>query len=237
MKLNVNKWYKNPNLLGITTQNNKHLCNIFLPNLLQICDEYDVKNGTVVINDLLQLLDASYEVFDTKETKMFQNVKQNLEKFSYTELEQKIDKFYFQHRNVGLNPDKNNYYFSSVDELICQVELLQGYDKDSNFIRWSVTGASSFNKHQYTLINEYWSTESRGTDTPLKCYGWFVYGYIYDDMTTNSIFDVLPKFTANYVNQFIERRYISPEEFSKLSDVDKDICRKDGGIILNKHSW
>ena len=114
MKLNANKWYKNPNLVAITTQNNKHLCNIYLTNLLQICDEYDVKNGTIVTNDLLQLLDASCEIFETKETKMFQNVKQVCDKFSY---KQSFDTLFV---NTNKNFDRKSrleYNLKIIDKL------------------------------------------------------------------------------------------------------------------------
>lgn len=116
MKLNANKWYKNSNLLGITTQNNKHLCNIFLPSLLQICDEYDVKNGTIIVNDLLQLLDASYEVFETKETKMFQNVKQHYADY----VDEIFDQRYWNEQHLEQSFDQEfrlEYNLKIVDKL------------------------------------------------------------------------------------------------------------------------
>lgn len=88
MKLNVNRWYKNPNLLAITTQNNKQICNIFLSNLLQIDCTYDIENETIEVDNLFQILNASYKIFETKETKVYKNVT-NFQFFPYTNFRQK----------------------------------------------------------------------------------------------------------------------------------------------------
>ena len=153
-----------------------------------------------------------------------------------------MNKFYFKHRNCGTDPDTNKYYFSSIDELINHVDVLKHIQDRSGFIRWSVS-PSDYNSDQYALMSEYWTTESRGVDTPLKCKGWFVCGYIYTDETHNSIFDLLPEWKADYRNHFIESRYMNFSEFSKLTDlaeltdIEKELCIKDGGIILNKIDW
>lgn len=75
MKLNVNKWYKNSNLLAITTETNKHICNIFTQNLLQTFPNYVTKEETIIVEDLFKLLDNSYQIFKTVETNLYQNVK------------------------------------------------------------------------------------------------------------------------------------------------------------------
>lgn len=142
-----------------------------------------------------------------------------------------MNKFYFQYRNIGTNPDVNKYYFSTIDELINQVELLKRSQQHNNHINFSV---SSHNDNQYALMVEYLTTESRGTDIPLKCKGWFVCGYIYTDETTDNIYDLLPKWKADYTNRFIENRYMSPDDYTKLSESELEKCRNEGGIILNR---
>lgn len=109
--------------------------------------------------------------------------------------------FYFKHRNIGLDPDTNKYYFSTIEELINQVESLKSTENDKSHIKWSVSKMS--NDNHYTLMSEFWDAEKRGTDTPLKCKGWWVCGYIYTDETNKSIYDLLPKWEADYTNHFI----------------------------------
>lgn len=149
----------------------------------------------------------------------------------------KIDmiKFYFEHRNIGLDPDTNKYYFSTMEELINQVETLNNIANNKYHFKWSVS--KMINDNQYSLMSEYWTTEKRGTETPLKCKGWWVCGYIYTDETNNDLYQILPEWKADYTNHFIERRYMSPDDFGGLSELDKDKCKKDGGIILNRKSF
>ena len=80
MKLKINKWYKDPNLVAICTKSNTHLCNIYVKNLLQTFPNYVTNDETIVVEDLFQLLDNAYFIFDTVETRLYQNVKQNLNK-------------------------------------------------------------------------------------------------------------------------------------------------------------
>lgn len=145
------------------------------------------------------------------------------------------NKFYFKHRNIGIDPDTNKYYFSSIEELINQVETLKNTESKDYHIRWSIS-KMGINDNQYALMSEFWTTEKQGTETPLKCKGWFVCGYIYNDETSNNLYDLLPEFIADYTNHFIERRYISIKDFSELSELDKEKCVKDGGIVLKKQN-
>jgi hypothetical protein len=145
-----------------------------------------------------------------------------------------MHKFYYKRRNIGLNPDETKYYFSTVDELFNTVKFLNGISNNLNFIRWSIS-SSSLNKYQYTLMSEYWTTNSIGTDIPLKCKRWFVYGYIYDNETDMNIYDLFPKFEADYTNHFIENRYMTPTDFINMTEDEKYQCTTDGGIILNKN--
>ena len=144
-----------------------------------------------------------------------------------------MNSFYFVHRNIGLDPDTNKYYFTSVDDLINKVSVLKSTHNRDGHIRWSVSKSKYLDDH-YALMHEFWSTERRGTDDPVPCKGWFVCGYIHTDETTRNIYDILPKWEADYTNHFIERRYMAPADYNGLSDVDKEKCIKDGGIILNK---
>jgi hypothetical protein len=93
------------------------------------------------------------------------------------------------------------------------------------------------NDNQYALMSEFWTTEKRGTDIPLKCKGWWVYGYIYTNETDIDLHQILPKWEADYTNHFIERRYMSVDDFKGLSDLEKEKCANDGGIILNRKSF
>lgn len=45
------------------------------------------------------------------------------------------------------------------------------------------------------------------------------------------------KWKADYTNHFIERRYITVDEFERLSEIQKEKCNEDGGIILNRKSF
>jgi hypothetical protein len=80
MKLTINKWYKNPNLVSICTKSNRHLCNIYVKNLLQTFPIYVTNDETIVVEDLFELLDNACTIFDTVETRLYQNVKQFLNK-------------------------------------------------------------------------------------------------------------------------------------------------------------
>jgi hypothetical protein len=143
-----------------------------------------------------------------------------------------MNKFYFKHRNIGLDPDTNKYYLSSIEELINQVESLKT-TKKMNHIQWSISPTN--NEKMFYLMTEYWTIEKRGTDIPLKCMGWFVCGYIFTDETNGNIYDLLPEWNADYTNRFIERRYMTVNDFNKLSDDEKEKCIKDDGFILNKN--
>lgn len=145
-----------------------------------------------------------------------------------------MNKFYFKHRNIGLDPDTNKYYFSSVEELINQVEVLKNTDNGKHHFKWSISKSGD---NQYALMSEFWNVEKRGTDLPLKCKGWWVCGYIYTDETNEDLYQLLSKWEADYTNRFIEKRYMSSEEFKGLSDLEKEKCLKDGGIILTKKSF
>lgn len=147
-----------------------------------------------------------------------------------------MGKFYYQKRNVGNNPDRTKYYFNSIEELVNQVDILKSAETSKNHIQWSI-GNNYFNENQFTLMAESWGTERRGTETPLKCKSWFVYGYIYNDETDKDIYDILPRWVADYRNHFIERRYISSSDFSNLSEDDKLKLNKDGGLILNRYDF
>lgn len=138
--------------------------------------------------------------------------------------------FYFKNRNIGLDPDTNKYYFSTIEELINQVETLKSTENYKSHFKWSVSKMSN----HYALMSEFWTTEKRGSDIPLKCIGWWVCGYIHTDETTDNIYDLLPKWEADHTNHFIERRYMSADDFSGLSEIEKEKCNKDGGIILNR---
>ena len=146
-----------------------------------------------------------------------------------------MNKFYFQHRNIGLDPDTNKYYFSTIDELINQVEVLKKTENNKSHFKWSISKMS--NDNQYALMSEFWNTEKRGTDIPLKCKGWWVCGYIYTDETNVDLHQILPKWKADYDNHFIESRYMSADDFKGLSDLEKEKCTNDGGIILNRKSF
>ena len=80
MKLKINKWYKDKNLVAICTKSNKHLCNIYVKNLLQTFPNYVSNDETIVVEDLFKLLDNTCAIFDTIETRYCRNVKQNLNK-------------------------------------------------------------------------------------------------------------------------------------------------------------
>lgn len=147
-----------------------------------------------------------------------------------------MGKFYYQKRNVGSNPDRTKYYFNSIEELVNQVDILKSTESSKKHIQWSI-GNNNFNENQFTLMAEFWDTERRGTETPLKCKGWFVYGYIYNDETDKDIYDIFPIWVADYRNHFIERRYISVSDFSSLSEDDKLKLNKDGGLILNRYDF
>jgi hypothetical protein len=109
MKLNVNKWYKNPNLLAITTQTNKHICNIFLSNLLQIDCKYDAKNGTLYVGNLFELLDHSYQIFETHVTKLHQNVKSAINKIAIKSQLNHLSTEYVKNENSWIDTfDFNN---------------------------------------------------------------------------------------------------------------------------------
>jgi hypothetical protein len=143
-----------------------------------------------------------------------------------------MNKFYFKHRNIGLEPDTNKYYFSTIEELTNQVKVLKDTENRKHHFKWSISKMS--NDNQYALMSEFWTTEKRGTDIPLKCKGWGVYGYIYTDETDVDLRQILPKWEADYTNHFIERRYMSSDDFKGLSDLEKEKCTNDGGIILNR---
>jgi len=145
------------------------------------------------------------------------------------------NQFYFKHRNIGLNPDTNKYYFLTIKELISKIDILNETENSKIHISWSVSKMS--NDNQYALMSDFWTTETRGTDIPLKCKGWWVHGYIYTDETNKNIYDLFSVWEADYTNHFIQRKYISPDEFSNLTDLQKEKCIKDGGIILNKKDW
>lgn len=55
--------------------------------------------------------------------------------------------------------------------------------------------------------------------------------------TTDNIYDLFPKWKADYTNHFIERSYITVDEFERLSEIQKEKCNEDGGIILNRKSF
>jgi len=145
-----------------------------------------------------------------------------------------MNKFYFQHRNIGNDPDTYKYYFSTFNELISQVELLKNTENTDYHFKWSISKTT--NSSRYNLISEFWTTETRGTDTPLKCKGWFVCGNIYTNETNNSIDQIFSEWKADYTNHFIEIRYISANDFNGLSDLEKEKCVKEDGIILNKNT-
>lgn len=144
-----------------------------------------------------------------------------------------MNKFYFKHRNIGTNPDTNKYYFSTVEELINQVEVLKSIETEKYHFKWSVS-KMGHNNNQYALMSEFWSTEKQGTDVPLKCKRWWVCGYVYTDETNNDLHEILPEWVADYTNHFIEKRYMSIADFNGLSELEKEKCKKDGGFILNK---
>lgn len=143
-----------------------------------------------------------------------------------------MNKFYFQRRQTGLRPDKTKYYFSSIEELLNKVEILKDSTSRKNFIQWSIH--KSKDENEYSLIREYWSFENRGTETPLKCKGWWVHGYIHIDETQEDINNLFPTWKSDYTNHFIETRYLSLKDIESLSDLDKEKLERDGGIILNK---
>ncbi len=147
-----------------------------------------------------------------------------------------MNKFYFKHRNIGNDPDTNKYYFYTEEELIRQVELLKITTNKEYHIQWSVS-QSSFNKNQFSLMSEFWTSETRGTKTPLKCKGWFVCGYIFTDKSEDDIYNIFPEWKADYRNHFIERRYMGSVDFSKLSEMDKEKLNRDGGLILDKFDF
>ncbi len=147
-----------------------------------------------------------------------------------------MGKFYYQKRNVGNNPDRTKYYFNSIEELVNQVDILKSTESSKKHIQWSM-GNNNFNENQFTLMSEFWSTERRGTETPLKCKSWFVYGYIYNDETDKDIYDILSRWVADYRNHFMESRYMSSSDFSNLSEDDKLKLNKDGGLILIRYDF
>ena len=61
-----------------------------------------------------------------------------------------------------------NFFSSTIEELINQVERL----KNTEILRIEKTILNAISKmsnnHQYALMSEFWTTEKRGTDIPLK---------------------------------------------------------------------
>jgi hypothetical protein len=80
MILTINRWYKDKNLVAICTKSNRHICNIYVTDLLQTFQKYVTNDGTIVVEDLFQLLDNACTIFDTVETRLYQNLKQFLNK-------------------------------------------------------------------------------------------------------------------------------------------------------------
>jgi len=144
--------------------------------------------------------------------------------------------FYFKNRNAGLNPDTTKYYFSTLQELIDQINVLKSITNEKDHIQWSVN-PNTYNKDFFHLMAESWSTESRGTDKPLKCKIWFVCGTIHTDETDQDIYGIFPKWKADYRNHFIERRYLTSANYYSLSEADKIKVKQEGGVILHKFNF
>ena len=78
MELQIHKWYKDANYVAICTKSNQHICNIFVKDLLQNFPKFVTGDETIIVTDLFKLLDNANEIFDTVETRLYQNVKQKL---------------------------------------------------------------------------------------------------------------------------------------------------------------
>ena len=78
MELNIHKWYKDSNFVSICTKSHQHICNIFVKDLLQNFPTFVTGDETIIVTDLFKLLDNANEIFDTVETRLYQNVKQKL---------------------------------------------------------------------------------------------------------------------------------------------------------------
>jgi hypothetical protein len=98
MKFIILSNYKDKNLVAITTKSNKHLCNIYVKNLLKTFPNYVSNDETIVVEDLFQILDNACEIFETVETNLYSNVinhKDSYMEISYDGLKQLYNRYVF----------------------------------------------------------------------------------------------------------------------------------------------
>jgi hypothetical protein len=135
-------------------------------------------------------------------------------------------KYYFRELN-----NNKKYYFNIWVNLLTQVESLRKTQDNINLIQWSVNiNPSGIND----LVCEYWTTETKGTDIPLKCKGYLLCGYITINNSNENILDILPMWELDYTNRFIEMKYLTDDDLKGLSKDELLKCKYQGGIILNK---